>query len=85
MIDVKTAVQAAARYAREMYGDSDDLALLVEEVEPSADERYWLITLSLAERSNPLLALGPRGRSYKIFEVDAETGDVRSMKIRSVA
>lgn len=87
MIDVKTAVQAAVRYARELYGESNDLTLMVEEVEPSADERYWLITLSLTDRSNPFatLARANQGRSYKIFEVDAETGAVRSMKIRSVA
>ena len=87
MIDVRTAVQAAGRYARELYGESSDLTLMVEEVEPSADERYWLITLSLADRTNPFatLARGSAGRTYKIFEVDAETGEVRSMKIRSVA
>lgn len=87
MIDVRTAVQAAVRYARELYGENNDLTLMVEEVEPSEDERYWLITLSLSDRSNPFatLARANHGTSYKIFEVDAATGAVRSMKIRSVA
>jgi hypothetical protein len=87
MIDVRTAVQAAVRYARELYGESNDLTLMVEEVEPSADDRYWLITLSLPDRANPFAALArtASSRTYKIFEVDAQTGEVRSMKIRSVA
>ena len=87
MIDVKTAVQAAVRYAKEVYGERGEASLLLEEVEPSSDERFWLITLSWPSPANPFVALARAGsgRDYKIFEVDRETGEVRSMKIRSVA
>lgn len=87
MIDVKTAVNAAVQYARELYGASDDFAPLLEEVEPSSDDRYWFVTLSLPVPLSGIAALAMREpeRRYKIFKVDAETGAVHSMKIRSVA
>jgi hypothetical protein len=82
MITVKEAVSAATRFAREMYGQNLDL--LLEEVDRELDGS-WLITLSfLPQTGNALAALASK-RSYKIFQVDAETGEVRSMKIRAVA
>lgn len=81
MITVKEAVPAAARFARSMYGE--DLDLLLEEVDLSPDERYWLITLSFS--SKKVDAASASRRDYKIFEIDAESGEVRSMKMRAVA
>ena len=87
MIGVKDAVGAATRFAEELYGPREDLGLTLEEVELSSDDRHWLITLGLVDRANPFAALagGLAQRDYKIFKVDAETGEVVSMKIRSVA
>lgn len=82
MIGVKDAVAAATRFAADVYGE--ELRPTLEEVEPSSDERYWLITLGFADTSNPFAAIAGKrlDRSYKVFKVDAENGAVLSMKIR---
>ena len=84
MIDVKQAVGAAVQYAKDLLGAEQNPTL--EEVELSPDDRYWLITLGFEPRFSPLVALsGTRPlREYKLFRVDAESGQVVSMKIRSV-
>lgn len=98
MIDVKTAVSSAHQYlqsVQEMFGGSlDDLRL--EEVELSEDKHAWLITLGydlpVKSRSHLEELLTPSAltskkifvREYKMFRVNAETGEVESMKIRRV-
>ncbi|NJO66188.1 MAG: hypothetical protein HC832_00950 [Leptolyngbyaceae cyanobacterium RM1_405_57] len=92
-IDVKRAVIAATSYLQDMK-DLMDVKLenlRLEEVELSEDEREWIITLGFDTpvRMNPLgkLALGTSSlyqREYKLLKVDSETGEVKSMKIRSL-
>jgi hypothetical protein len=83
MIDVKTAVQRAMLYAKDMFRPESVLSLylpslLLEEVELSDDEKFWLVTLGWdADR------LGT-SRIYKIFKVRAEDGEVVSVKIRTL-
>lgn len=49
------------------------------------DASYWLITVSyLPVSPNPLIP-GEQQRQYKIFKIDAETGDLVAMKIRKAA
>jgi hypothetical protein len=83
MIELKKAVCAAIGFAREVYGG--DLGVTLEEVEPSSDDRYWLITLGFVDNANPfaVIAVGRANSDYKVFKVDAESGEVISMKIRS--
>jgi hypothetical protein len=83
MIDVKKAVTAALTYAQELGRSGATL----EEVERSSDDRYWLVTLGFARRLNDLSVLGgiKYEPDYKVFKVDAETGEVLSMKIRTAA
>lgn len=95
MIDVKQAVKAATTFARELF-DGDELRhLRVEEVELSDDQKLWNITLGWVEpavraKVSPLIpAYGQDDiqklpRVYKVFDVDAESGAVHSMKIRDV-
>jgi hypothetical protein len=91
MIDVKRAVKAAEEYARELYPETELRHLRLEEVELSDDERRWRVTLGWVEPAvsrnglifEPTLQVLPR--VYKLFEVDAQTGQVASMKIREVA
>lgn len=81
MIGVKEAVAAARRFAADVYGEK--LGLTLEEVEPSSDERYWLITLGFVDTSNPFAGIAGRpDRNYKVFKINAESGAVISMKIR---
>lgn len=48
----------------------------IEEIELSEDERFWMLTLGYEE--------GPFGghKAYKVFKIDAYTGEVLSMKMR---
>jgi hypothetical protein len=93
MLTVKEAAQAAQDWARDLYPKSALKHLRLEEVELSGDERYWNITLGWVEpavRENPLGAALNSGarvlpRVYKTLVVDAESGAVKSMKIREVA
>lgn len=92
-IDVKTAVTAANNYLQ----DVKELmkvqleSLRLEEVELSEDQREWLITLGfdVPIRTNSLanLVAGTNSvyqREYKLFKIDSETGEVKSMKMRTL-
>ena len=89
MIDVKEAANAAAEYFSRLYSSKQYSDLLLEEVELSEDEKHWLITLSYAFKPAPPsspLDLFPKQspRKYKIFKIDATTGNVEAMKIRNL-
>lgn len=91
MIDVKKAVASAVKYIKELYPQKNLRDLRLEEVERSDDEQYWLVTLGFSvpvssDGSAVAQALGGTRyeRAYKLFKVNAQTGEVRSMKIRKV-
>jgi len=88
MIDVKEATQRALAYFEKLYGEEEFTNVLLEEVEKSEEEgmSYWLITIGFTEpetMGGPLSPLSTR-RRYKRFKIDAETGEVVAMKIRSL-
>ncbi len=81
MITVKEAAEKAAEYFGDLYGGRFTNVLL-EEAERK--ERYWLITLGY-DRPSPLPQFATKGpRAFKVFKVDAQKGEVISMKIREV-
>lgn len=91
-IGVQGAVQAASKYFHELQRiinislpiDTSTLTrdLRLEEVELSDDRSQWFVTLGYSICED---GLGIRSvREYKIFTVDATTGEVQSMKIREV-
>jgi hypothetical protein len=90
MIDVRQAVQSAESYVRSLFPESELRHLRLEEVDLSEDDSRWLITLGWLEPAvagNGIVfsaALRTLPRVYKLFEIDAETGEVTSMKIRDV-
>ncbi|HYG11544.1 MAG TPA: hypothetical protein VD835_16475 [Pyrinomonadaceae bacterium] len=85
MIDVKQAAQSASNFIVGLYSNETLSEVMLEEVELSEDGKYWLVTLSfLAPSSSVNSILGIRGRLYKIFKVDTDTGEVVSMKIREL-
>lgn len=95
MIEVKDAIVAAMKAAKEYYKDQQLENLALEEVELSEDERYWHITLGFdvhQEEKNQdvkdlLETIGwqePLRHVYKVFKVDSSTGKVLSMRIREV-
>ena len=86
MIDVKEAARNAAEYFADWYADQRYFDILLEEVEYDDDGDLWSITLGYSI-PNPASVLGvklPDYRRYKMFKVDAETGKVIFMKIRTL-
>lgn len=97
--DVRDAVTAAQHYFQSLKDLISDRVqdVMLEEVELSEDKRFWFVTLGferpVAQRKNALSELLPAPalppdykyeREYKIFKIDAETGEVQSMKIREL-
>ena len=87
----KKAVLAAKQYFTSLWEINEFEDLRVEEVELSEDEKFWSITLGFnrpADRvEDPLGEVldAPRyRREYKIFKVDADSYQIKSMKIREV-
>jgi len=85
MIDIKEACRRAIEYLERLYPDQE-LDAALEEAELTDDDRYWLVTLSV-KRVTPVGGAGEsvfgENRTYKIFKLLAETGEVRSMKMRA--
>lgn len=90
MIDVKQAAQSAEAFVRAIYPEGQLQNLRVEEIDRSDDGSSWEITLGWVDLDAPVVAAfldlnRTRPRVYKTLRVDAESGKVASMKIRSVA
>ena len=93
VIDVQKAVITAQNY---LFSLPDTTGLVredmrLEEVELSDDKKYWFITLGFSrpvdKSKNPLadlVAVSSYERVYKVFKINAETGEVQSMKIREL-
>jgi hypothetical protein len=85
MLDVKEAARKASEYFAGLYSDKEIENVQLEEVEISDDGKYWLITLSYPVFPLEISSVQFIGkRKYKLFTIDAETGQVKSMKIREV-
>ena len=84
VIDVRHAAQAAMGYFQNLFPRVTNFSL--EEAELSDDENCWLITLGFdaLKSKNGLDNFLPPKTKYKVFKVDAKTGKVLSMKIRSL-
>jgi hypothetical protein len=89
IIDVKDAVKHAMAYFQDLM-QSKISDIWLEEVELLADEKWWAITLSALapgrkDANNGLaeILVGPE-RLFRTFRVDSHTGQVRSMKIRTL-
>lgn len=84
MIDVKDATNKAIEYLTTFFPEAERVQL--EEVELTDDKVHWFITLSYEGVSNSVASSLLVGKSvrYKIFKLEAETGEVLSMKIRDI-
>jgi len=85
MLTINDLVETAAKYLKSFFPDSDSIQL--EEIELTDDNKYWFVTLSYEGSDIPTstnLWLANRSRKYKIFKIDAKSGEVRSMKIRDM-
>ena len=79
-INAKDAAKIAANYYMDLSNERVDLS--IEEIE--FDENgFWLITLGLHDPYK-MGSFGAKPVSYKIFRINAESGEVISMKIREI-
>lgn len=83
MINIKDASQKAIEHIQSLYPNRDLGDVLLEEAEISDDGQFWIVTVSFKRPS----ASGGVGesvftgnRSYKVFKILVENGEVRSMK-----
>ncbi|WP_107671432.1 hypothetical protein [Cyanothece sp. BG0011] len=92
-IDVRQAVSKAKNHLNQiidLFGNVNDIRL--EEIELSSDKKSWLITLGFLfdppidqQKNLPnVLKTAMNIREYKIVEIDAETGELKSIKIREL-
>ncbi len=88
MIEAKEAVRVAMESMRELFEESDIPHLALEEVERSQDGESWLVTVSYARpfaKTTIESMTGQQGTTtYKVLEIDAGNGVVRSMKNRQI-
>jgi hypothetical protein len=91
MVDVKQAVTKAMDYLEDMYQTDQFKDVLLEEVDLSEDNEFWNVTIGFTRRQEttsggPMATLIGQSsefkREYKVFRIDAKTGDLRSMRSR---
>lgn len=82
MIQNKEAVIKSIEYLKSMYENPE--SILLEEIELSDDQVFWLITLSFENPlpPNPFDLAIKKHRLFRTFEVHSKNGEVKSMKIK---
>ena len=80
----KRGGKKASEYFAGLYKNQGLSNIQLEEVELTDDGKYWLITLSYPVPSEIAALNFNFKRKYKVFTIDRQTGDVKSMKIRKV-
>jgi len=78
-ISARQAASAAAKYYREVVNPHADKPTL-EEIEFDEASNRWMVTLGVYGEDVPFSTQ----RSYKRFDIDAQTGEVLAMRIRPV-
>lgn len=72
----KDAVKIASEYFQ-FVGNNYGIRLTPEEIELSDDSTQWKVILSYTENAY----LGEQKKEYKVFKINATTGEVTSMKV----
>jgi hypothetical protein len=85
-VDVRAAVRAAASYLDQFDDFIGARQARLEETEFDDESNQWVITLSTIDipKSAGTLAELSSKRNYRQFRIDAETGHVKSMKVRTL-
>jgi hypothetical protein len=78
-ITAKRAAEIARTYLKDLKNPKN---ILLEEVDQSDNDNFWLITLSHDTAFSENVIGFLKGRSYKIFKIDKYSGKVISMKLR---
>jgi hypothetical protein len=83
MVAVRQAIASAMTFVKDVLGSEVERAT-VEEVEFFQSQSYWSVTLGLLPKLDPIEAAltSKREVRYRIFIVDAESGEVTAMRFR---
>ena len=88
MIGTKDAVRIAMEHMHDLFDDEQIPDLALEELELSKDKQVWRVTVSFTKASvqSPIEAMTSQHGSttFKVLEIDAESGLVVSLKTRPV-
>lgn len=84
MINVKQAIEKSKEHLTAFFPEAENIQL--EEIELTNDKAHWLITLSYEGVTSSVASSLLVGKSviYKQFKLEAESGNVISMKIRDI-
>jgi hypothetical protein len=91
MVDVKEAVGKAMDYLKDMFQIDQFKDVLLEEVDLSQDNKFWNVTIGFTRvqestSGGPMATLIGQSaefkREFKVFQIDAESGALRSMRSR---
>ena len=89
MLSIKEATAKAVEYFKEMPGHSYHAnSTIVEEVELTDDEKFWIITLGypVETAKNITDILNPQvKKEYKTFKIYTDSGKLKSIKIRALS
>lgn len=83
MIGIKEAAAKAIEHITSLYPNRNLGDILLEEAELSEDGQFWIVTVSFqrpASSGGVGESVFTGNRSFKVFKILAETGEVRSMK-----
>ncbi|NET10810.1 MAG: hypothetical protein F6K16_40210 [Symploca sp. SIO2B6] len=92
-VSVKSAVETAINYVKDLYANCNLRDLMLEEVEFSEAADQWLITVGFSlpetkEETQSLIMPSKTSRAlsrrYKVVNINAATGKPVSMKIRAI-
>jgi len=87
-LTLKDAVKHAKDFIADLYRDDQVTDLMLEEIRLSSDKREWQVTIGFTppwmhRGVGAVLDPHPARRTYKMVNVDAETGEVRDLRMRT--
>ncbi|HXU33609.1 MAG TPA: hypothetical protein VN851_23825 [Thermoanaerobaculia bacterium] len=80
MIEAKEAVRAASKWAKEILEPDQFQNPSLEELELEEDGKAWRVTLGFPQKGL-FKPANENAKDYKVFRVEAETGDVLGMRM----
>ena len=85
MIDAREATRISRDYFDAMYDGASMGEVLLEEIELIEEGKYWLVTYGFDwNPTSGTSSIGPGDRKHKAVKLDAENGQMISMKIVNI-
>ena len=81
MIDATEAASKAREYFDRVFEGAHPREILLEEIELSEDEKFWMVTFGFDwNPTSGTASIGPGDRKFKILRLAASSGTLISMK-----